>query len=257
MEDPRPAELAHLDGRRGRHDAVGGRRHDRQVEVERVDLPGDVDVLRVPGAAAGHDRDVVEAVRAASRLADADLDVRHAGPSVPERGSRRILQVGHPEEVRAQIDQPATRGRRGPPTGRSGRTRRGGGARRGPGTPRPPCDRTPGRSRGRTCRTAAAPGPPRCGPGAAARCGPPRRTRSRSRRSVARRLAASPKGSVWKSTTGGAAERPGRGHRIAHERARVGPEPRGVEGRDVPPPLSLGVARSAARPSGSVPWRTK
>src|SRR5207302_6739200 len=43
------------------------------------DLPGDVDVLRVPCAPAGHDRDVIEPVCPASRLADADLDFH--GPS--------------------------------------------------------------------------------------------------------------------------------------------------------------------------------
>ena len=66
----------------GRDDAVHGRAHQGQLEAEGVDLPRDVDVLRVAGAAARHDGDVVEPVRPAARLADADLDLSHAASLV-------------------------------------------------------------------------------------------------------------------------------------------------------------------------------
>ena len=84
---PEPLEVEHADGAepaelggRGRgHDAVRRGRHDRQLEPEGVDLPADVDLFGVAGAAARHDGDVVEAVGTASGLADADLDVSHGG----------------------------------------------------------------------------------------------------------------------------------------------------------------------------------
>ena len=44
-----------------------------------VDLPGGADLLGVAGAPRGHDRDVVEGVRAATALGTADLDLAHAG----------------------------------------------------------------------------------------------------------------------------------------------------------------------------------
>ena len=46
----------------------------RQLEAVGVDLPGDVDVLGVPGPPARDDGDVVEPVGLTSRLEDADLD---------------------------------------------------------------------------------------------------------------------------------------------------------------------------------------
>ena len=56
-------------------------RHERQLEAEGVDLPGDVDVLGVAGAPAGDDGDVVEPVGPAARLAHPDLDLSHVQPS--------------------------------------------------------------------------------------------------------------------------------------------------------------------------------
>ena len=53
--------------------------HQRQLEAEGVDLPGDVDVLGVAGAPAGDDGDVVEPVGPPTGLADADLDLGHSG----------------------------------------------------------------------------------------------------------------------------------------------------------------------------------
>src|SRR5437588_281283 len=71
--DTCPAELAHGPrGARG-HDAVHGRRHHRQIEPVGAEGRGDVDVVGVARAPRGHDRDVVEAVRAAALLAPSDL----------------------------------------------------------------------------------------------------------------------------------------------------------------------------------------
>ena len=68
------AELADLDRDLGRHHAVHRRADQREVEVERVDVPGDVDVLGISRAPTRDDRDVVEAVGLPTRLPDADLD---------------------------------------------------------------------------------------------------------------------------------------------------------------------------------------
>ena len=70
---------ADLDGA-GRGDrTVHGRRHEGQVEPEGVELPGDVDVLRVARPPAGDDGDVVEPVGPSPGLADADLNF-HVAP---------------------------------------------------------------------------------------------------------------------------------------------------------------------------------
>src|SRR5207248_8970686 len=62
VEDADTAELADLDGGGRAHDAVHGRGHQGQLETERVDLPGDVDVFGVARTPARDDGDVVEAV---------------------------------------------------------------------------------------------------------------------------------------------------------------------------------------------------
>ena len=80
VEHADAAEPADLDRRRRADDAVHGRGHERQLEAEGVDLPGDVDVLGVAGAPARHDGDVVEPVRPPPGLADADLDLSHSLP---------------------------------------------------------------------------------------------------------------------------------------------------------------------------------
>src|SRR6185436_1266739 len=80
VETREPAEPTDLDRRAGRHHAVHRRRDERQREVVRVDLPGDVDVFGVPGPPARDDRDVVEPVGPATGLADPDLDFHLATP---------------------------------------------------------------------------------------------------------------------------------------------------------------------------------
>src|ERR1019366_7848765 len=57
-----------------------------KLEDERVDLPGDVDVLGVARASRGDDRDVVEAVSLPSGLPDPHLDLPH-----PRRPSRSAI----------------------------------------------------------------------------------------------------------------------------------------------------------------------
>ncbi len=75
VQDGEAAEPPDLD-RRGRgHHGVHRRGHHRQAEPERVDLPGDVHVVGVPGAPGGDDRHLVEPVRPPGRPADADLDL--------------------------------------------------------------------------------------------------------------------------------------------------------------------------------------
>ena len=86
IEHADAAEAADLDRRRRADDAVHGRRHERQLETERVDLPGDVHVLGVPRAPRRDDRDVVESVRPPPGLPDSDLDLSHALP--PRLGLR-------------------------------------------------------------------------------------------------------------------------------------------------------------------------
>ena len=81
---------------------VHRRAHERKLEAEGVDLPGDVDVLGIAGAPTGDDRDVVEAVRPTTRLADADLDLSHVAllPCCPRK--QRSLVPG----VRSRRDAP-------------------------------------------------------------------------------------------------------------------------------------------------------
>ena len=74
------AEPPDLDRRGGRDGRVHGARHHRDREGVRVDLPGDVHVVGVPGAPRGHDRDLVEPVGTPSHLPLADLDLSHAQP---------------------------------------------------------------------------------------------------------------------------------------------------------------------------------
>jgi hypothetical protein len=62
VEDADAAEAADLNGGGGAGDSVHGRRHERQLELVGVDLPRDVDILRVPCPPAGNDSDVVEPV---------------------------------------------------------------------------------------------------------------------------------------------------------------------------------------------------
>ena len=75
VEDAQAAQLPQLDGGGGAHHPVHGRAEERQVEAVGVDLPGDVDVLGVPGPPARDDGDVVEPVGLTPRLEDADLDL--------------------------------------------------------------------------------------------------------------------------------------------------------------------------------------
>jgi hypothetical protein len=82
---PQALEVEHADtteaadfDRSGRADhTVHGRGHERQFEAERVELPGDVDILGVARASARHDRDVVEPVCLPAGFPEADLDLCH------------------------------------------------------------------------------------------------------------------------------------------------------------------------------------
>src|SRR5690606_4238826 len=76
-----------------------------QLEVVGVDLPGDRDVLGVPGAAGRDDRDVVEGEGAAAPLATADLDLSHRD-RLPSRG-RRPRHPHHAGRVRTAIGSAA------------------------------------------------------------------------------------------------------------------------------------------------------
>jgi hypothetical protein len=73
VQDREPAEPADGDGRRRRDDGIHGRSQQRQLEPVALELPADVDVVGVPGPPGGHDRQVVEAVRAPGRLAGTNL----------------------------------------------------------------------------------------------------------------------------------------------------------------------------------------
>ena len=113
------AELADGHGRGRAHHAVHGRRHDRQVEAEGVDLPRQVDVLGVPGAPAGHEGQVVEPVGPPTRLSHADLDLSHASCS-----STRFRERSEPTRCaptsRRPRRRPACRGAGRPGEGREG-----------------------------------------------------------------------------------------------------------------------------------------
>jgi hypothetical protein len=86
VEDADTTQPADLHGRGRADDAVHGRCHQRQVEAEGVDLPGDVHVLGITSPPAGHDGDVVKPVRPAPRLTPPDLDFCHGRSSGDVRG---------------------------------------------------------------------------------------------------------------------------------------------------------------------------
>src|SRR5207244_481581 len=67
---------------RGRDDAVHRGGHHRDVEVKRVEIPGDVDILGIARTAAGNNGDVVAPVGPSPGLADADLYF-HVPSAVP------------------------------------------------------------------------------------------------------------------------------------------------------------------------------
>src|SRR4029453_10520136 len=87
------AQAPHLDRRGRAHHPVHGGAHHRQLEAEGVDLPGDVEVLRVPRPPAGADRVVVEPVGPPPRLPDPDLDLGHT-PAYPGRSRPRTTLWG-------------------------------------------------------------------------------------------------------------------------------------------------------------------
>ncbi len=85
VEDAEAAQLTDADGGlRGDH-RVHGSGQERQLETVGVDLPGDRDLLRVTGAPARHDSDVVERVCPAAALAAPDLDLSHDDVAFPLR----------------------------------------------------------------------------------------------------------------------------------------------------------------------------
>src|SRR6185437_16803277 len=73
VEHRQAAELADDSRRLRGDDAVHRGGQNRQLELVRTELPGDVDVVGVARAPGGHDRDVVEAVCTAALLAAANL----------------------------------------------------------------------------------------------------------------------------------------------------------------------------------------
>jgi len=85
VENPEPAELPQRDRRRRGHDGVHGRRDDRNLKLEGVDLPAKADLLGVAGAPGRNDRDVVKGVGPAASLAASNLDLRAHGPSLAAR----------------------------------------------------------------------------------------------------------------------------------------------------------------------------
>src|SRR5699024_1820210 len=109
VEHAEAAEPTELDRGLGRHQGVHGGGEDRDVEVVRVHLPGGGDVLRVPGAAGGDHRHVVQAVAAPSPLVAADLDLAH-----------------HTGESTVGADRPGPRGAGGRVAGREGSVGLGG-----------------------------------------------------------------------------------------------------------------------------------
>ena len=98
------AEPADLDRGRRRDDAVHRGGHHRQLELERVDLPGDVDVLGIARAPARHDGDVVEAVGPPPRLPDADLDFHVPSESRVRRNQARYLEPSRLSKQTATSD---------------------------------------------------------------------------------------------------------------------------------------------------------
>ncbi len=73
VEHGEAAEAPDDAGGGGRDDAVHRGGHHGQLELVGTELPADVDVVGVARAPGGHDRDVVESVSAAARLAASDL----------------------------------------------------------------------------------------------------------------------------------------------------------------------------------------
>ena len=112
VEHPETAELADDARRVGRDDAVHGRREQRQLEAVGTEGPGDVDVVRVAGAARRNDRDVIEAVGAAALLASTDLNF-HGGILGSAADEALTLLVGRPLAASAadlgRRDRPGSR----------------------------------------------------------------------------------------------------------------------------------------------------
>src|SRR4029453_17989685 len=75
VEYAETAEAAELDRDPGRDHPVHGRGEHGQAELVGVDLPGDVDVVRVAGGAGLPAGDVLQAVGATAALANPDLDL--------------------------------------------------------------------------------------------------------------------------------------------------------------------------------------
>ena len=187
VQHPDAAQLAQLLGDGRRHDAVGRRRHDRQLEPEGVDLPGDVDVLGITGATARDDGDLVEAVgrgvptcRCRSRRQPCWRTLR------PGLGKAPSYSLGQPraEQVRQRAREAADQLAGGLPGHEVAAVAQSERARRDRGTRRRPSGRSPGRSRGRRPVAGAARARRRCGRSGPARSGRPGRTRSRSRRTT-------------------------------------------------------------------------
>ena len=114
VEDAQAAEAADRDRDRGADHGIHGRREHRDVEGERVDRPADADILRIAGAPAGDDRDVVERECPARALGPPDLDVAHRSTlaiSVPGRRVPRPRPAAAPRSLGRRTGTPGT-GRR-------------------------------------------------------------------------------------------------------------------------------------------------
>src|SRR5690625_2227867 len=93
VEHAQPAEFPALNRGLGAHYGVHRSRDDWQLELVRIDLPGQGHLLRIAGAARGHHGDVVEGVCAAPALASTDFDLSHPF-RLPVWGSP-VMSVGH------------------------------------------------------------------------------------------------------------------------------------------------------------------
>src|SRR6185436_1421613 len=114
VETREAAEPPDLDRGARRDHAVHRRRDERQREVVRVDLPGDVDVLGVPGPAARDDRDVVEPVGPPTGLANPDLDFHLATPRGGKgSGYRRRTLSAVASQERCEVREEASENARG------------------------------------------------------------------------------------------------------------------------------------------------
>ena len=73
---------------------VHGRSHHGKIELEGVELPGDVDVVRITGSSGRDDRNVVKAVSLTTGLPDPDVDFHSELPPNSARASVTVVARG-------------------------------------------------------------------------------------------------------------------------------------------------------------------